>query len=342
MSDSKTPQEKSGSKAPLFIVLILIIAVSAGGLFYMQQSAEVSVSEDVVTLEDADEMTDEIIDAVEEKVAEVEGAAPMSEIPAEKEPVKIKEGNPVVAVVDSEEIKREEVMAFIAKLPDQLRALPLETTFPLALEEVVADRVVTKRVEDSKITEDPEVVKLVEQAQSQIVRSVYLEREIKKALTEEKLREEYKRLVSDVDDIEETKASHILLEDEATAKEVIAKLDGGADFAELAKEYSTGPTGQNGGDLGYFAKNQMVPEFANAAFALKVGAVSKEPVKTQFGYHVIKVEDRRVAPRPSFEEVKAQIQQKLSKDVAIELLTDWKEEADVEKFDINGEPVESK
>lgn len=342
MSDTQTPKEKSGSKAPLFIVLILIIAVSAGGLFYMNQTDKLPAGDSSVA-ENVKGEAEELVDVVESQVdaeekAMAEAEAPMS-LPFEQEPVEIKEGNPVVAKVNSEEIKRSEVMEFISKLPDQLKALPLQTTFPLALEEVVADRVVKKRIAQSKINDDPEVQELVQQAQTQIVRSVYLEREIKKALTEDKLREEYDRLISDIDDVKETKARHILLEEEAIAKEVIQKLKDGADFSALAQEYSTGPTGQNGGDLGYFAKSQMVPEFADAAFDLKVGEFSADPVKTQFGYHVILAEDRRNVPKPSFEEVKPQIEQKLSKDVAVQLLSDWKQQADVQKFDINGEPV---
>ncbi len=107
------------------------------------------------------------------------------------------------------------------------------------------------------------------------------------------------------------KARHILVKTEDEAKEIIKELEGGADFAELAKAKSTGPSGTKGGDLGTFGKGQMVPEFEAAAFALEVGEFSKEPVKTQFGFHVIKVEDKLDQPLPTFEEAREQLRQLL-------------------------------
>ena len=108
---------------------------------------------------------------------------------------------------------------------------------------------------------------------------------------------------------EEIKARHILVEAEDTAKAIIEELKGGADFVELAKEKSTGPSGPNGGDLGWFTADVMVPEFSQAAMELKPGEITLAPVKTQFGYHVILVEDRRQQTPPSFEEMKDQLTQ---------------------------------
>ncbi|NJO38685.1 MAG: hypothetical protein HC871_15110, partial [Rhizobiales bacterium] len=120
---------------------------------------------------------------------------------------------------------------------------------------------------------------------------------------------------------EEVRARHILLASEDDAKAVIAELEGGADFSELAKEKSTGPSGPQGGDLGYFKKGQMVPEFGDAAFAMDVGSTSAAPVKTQFGFHVIKVEDKRKV-EPSFEETEPQIRQEVARAIVTALVED--------------------
>ncbi|MGB0672069.1 MAG: peptidylprolyl isomerase, partial [Rhodospirillales bacterium] len=133
-------------------------------------------------------------------------------------------------------------------------------------------------------------------------------------------------------------ARHILLKTEEDAKAAIKKLDGGADFAALAKELSTGPSKDNGGDLGFFVKEQMVPEFAEATFAMKPGSYSKKPVQTQFGWHVIKVEEARKRTPPTLEEATPVIRQELSREVGLAYLEEVKKDAKIEKFNPDGSP----
>jgi len=128
----------------------------------------------------------------------------------------------------------------------------------------------------------------------------------------------------------EYKARHILVKDEAKAKELIAKLDEGADFAKLAKENSTGPTGKNGGDLGWFDASQMVKPFADAVKTLQKGHYSKTPVKTQFGWHVILLEDTRETPPPSLETVKAKISTKLQQEALANYMKGLREKSKLE------------
>ena len=124
--------------------------------------------------------------------------------------------------------------------------------------------------------------------------------------SDETLQAEYDKQIADTE-VSEYNASHILVEDEAKAKEIILELDDGADFAEAAKKYSTGPSGENGGDLGWFDQGAMVPEFSAAAAELEVGKYSAEPVKTQFGYHIIHLADKRAKEPQPFESIKDQI-----------------------------------
>ncbi len=355
MSDNQNTEKSSGGI--VVVVLLVIIAVAAGGLFYMSKTGMIAGVDSMAKPETkvaAEDMADEVMEVVEETAKTVlpedgseeqtesteqasETQAPEEDVAAQ-EPV-LAEGNPVVAVVYEEEIKRTDVMNFIGQLPEQLRALPVQTIFPMALDQLVTDKVIRKRVDEAGLSDDPEVQELVSKAEDQIVKTVYLERQIEKELTEDKLQAEYKKLVSDIESEKETHARHILVEDESTAKDLIAKLDGGADFAELAKENSTGPSATSGGDLGFFTEREMVPEFAEAAFSIAPGSYSKKPVKTQFGWHVIKVEERRDSPKPDFASVRPQIEQKLRQDTAMKLFADWKGQADVKQFDINGNPV---
>ncbi|MCW5770881.1 MAG: peptidylprolyl isomerase, partial [Rhodospirillaceae bacterium] len=138
---------------------------------------------------------------------------------------------------------------------------------------------------------------------------------------------------------EEIRASHILVKTEQEAKDIIVQLEKGADFAKLAKEKSIDPSKErNSGDLGFFTKDQMVKEFADAAFAMKKGETTKAPVKTQFGWHVIRVTDRRTKDAPKFDEVKDQLRQKLAESIAQEEITKLRSAAKIQRFDAEGKP----
>ena len=123
---------------------------------------------------------------------------------------------------------------------------------------------------------------------------------------------------------------------------MLTEVQGGKDFAEAAKEHSTGPSGPNGGDLGYFTHDQMVKPFADAAFAMDAGAVSEAPVKTDFGWHIIKVEDRRQQPQPGFDEMRDQLAEEATQEIATTMLSELREGATIETFDIDGNPMPEK
>ena len=163
--------------------------------------------------------------------------------------------------------------------------------------------------------------------------AAYMRSRIDGQLTEESLRARYEREVANFDAPEEIRASHILVETEEEARAVIADLEGGADFAELAAERSTGPSGPNGGDLGYFGPGRMVPAFDEAARALEIDEVSSDPVKTQFGFHVIKVTDKRTAEAPPFEAVQDQIRQIEGREREIAEVNRLRSEAQIEIVD---------
>lgn len=173
--------------------------------------------------------------------------------------------------------------------------------------------------------------------QAQALRDIYFEQKIEEAVSEDDVRARYEEEIAKLDPQVEVKASHILVESAEKADKLIAELDNGADFAELAKANSTGPSGPNGGDLGFFSKGQMVPEFEDAAFALEPGSYTEAPVKTQFGYHIIKVDEKRTQEPPAFEEVQEQLRDAMVRESLTERLAALKEAATIERLDGAGE-----
>jgi peptidyl-prolyl cis-trans isomerase C len=160
----------------------------------------------------------------------------------------------------------------------------------------------------------------------------------KTSVSDEEMHKVYDDAMASMKGEEEVHARHILVETEDEAKTIIDQLKGGADFATLAKEKSKDPGGQDGGDLGYFTKAQMVPEFAEVAFKMYPGQISN-PVKTQFGWHVIKMEDKRQKQAPAFETVKPQIESFLVRKAQNELVGQLRQAAKVERLDASGKVI---
>jgi peptidyl-prolyl cis-trans isomerase C len=179
---------------------------------------------------------------------------------------------------------------------------------------------------------------MVARFEDRTITQVYLSRLVKAAVTDDALHAKFEQLMKDYKGQDEVHARHILLDKEADAKAVIAQLDKGADFAKLADQKSK-EKNNNGGDLGWFTHDKMVPEFADAAFALKKGEYTKTPVKTQFGWHVIKLEDRRTAAAPTFEEKKAELSQQIEGQVIDKTLADLKAKAKITEFNLDGSPL---
>lgn len=252
----------------------------------------------------------------------------------------IQPGNPVVAKVGGEEITRVDVFNFIQTLPAQTKQLPIGELFPVALDQVVNGRVIAQNTKNVRIDSDPLVKERVKAAKDNIVRDVYVQRQVEKKVTEERLKVAYAQYVKNFPDIDEVKARHILVKEKAKAKELIAELQGGADFAELAKANSTDGTAENGGEIGYFAKTDVVPEFAEAAFSLDVNGYTQKPVETEFGFHVIQVQEKRKRPPATLEQAKPFLEGQLNQVALNELITEWREKASVERFDINGAAIE--
>jgi peptidyl-prolyl cis-trans isomerase C len=248
--------------------------------------------------------------------------------------------DPVVAIVDGSPIHRTEVEAAKRNLPEQFRQMPLEVIYSVLLDRVIDFRLLANEAERQDVASDPGVEAALEQARRDVLRDAFVRQKIDEGTTDAKLHERYEQLKQSADfKKEEVHASHILLKSEDEAKAVIQELAAGADFATVAKQKSVGPSASNGGDLGYFTREQMVPEFAAAAFALEVGQVSSEPVQTQFGWHVIKVLDRRTT-EPTFAESEPRLRQDLAREIVTALVADLRGGAAIERFNLDGTPMQ--
>lgn len=248
--------------------------------------------------------------------------------------------DPVVAVVDGEPIQRSELDEVARGLPEQFRQMPMQMLYGVLLDRVIDFRLLSNEAERVGVGDEPAVEEALARARADVLRDALVEQKVAEGTTEERLRELYEGLRQSEDFAkEEVHARHILLESEEEAQAVIEELQGGADFAALAQERSTGPSAPSGGDLGYFQRGQMVPEFGEAAFALEPGAITTEPVQTQFGWHVIKVLDRRTA-EPTFAESEPQLRQDLAREIVTALVADLREDAEIERFNIDGTPLE--
>lgn len=165
-----------------------------------------------------------------------------------------------------------------------------------------------------KVQESSELKSRLKEIEEQLVRNIYISNLIQEQKTDQKIHELYDGKYKGKQGEKELRARHILVKTEDEAKKIRDELSKGADFEKLAKEKSTDPQAASGGDLGYFTESQMVPEFSKAAFALKAGEIS-QPVKTDFGWHIIKVEDVRSKSVPSFEDAKPGLEAELSRTI---------------------------
>jgi peptidyl-prolyl cis-trans isomerase C len=239
------------------------------------------------------------------------------------------EDDAVVARVNGEEIRNSDVMEMASRLPPQYQSQVMQL-YPTLVQRLVDFTLAGIAGRAAGLAEDEEIKARIAKAAEQVIREAYLEREVVARMTDEALQASYQDYLADNPPAEELHARHILLETEEEARAAIAELDGGADFAEMAKERSTGPSGPKGGDLGYFTAEQMVPEFSAAAAELEPGQHTAEPTKTQFGWHVIKLEDRRTAAPASFEELEPQLREKLARDSVGAIFQDLRKGAEIE------------
>jgi peptidyl-prolyl cis-trans isomerase C len=241
-------------------------------------------------------------------------------------------GDSVVARVNGVDIKQSDLV-----LAEEDAGPEMQAASPDARREqlisYLADIIMVTQVADKKnIADNPDFKRRLAFLRNKLLMGFELQEEVKAAINEEALRQTYVEAVKSMTGQEEVRARHILVETEDEAKAVLEEIKGGADFATLAKEKSKDPGAAEGGDLGYFTKEQMVPEFADVAFKMYAGQLSN-PVKTQFGWHIIKLEDRRSKQPPEFEKVRDQIEAFLSRKAQTDFIAKLRQSAKIKRLD---------
>jgi peptidyl-prolyl cis-trans isomerase C len=237
--------------------------------------------------------------------------------------------NKIIGTIGGAPISTSDLDVVVGELGDQLGQVPQDQKRIAAMMALIDIKLLAKKAIEENVDADEDFKRRIAFLRERALHNEIFEQNVTNAITEEDVRARYDKEIAATPSENELKASHILVETEEEAVAIIAELEGGADFAELAKEKSTGPSGPNGGDLGYFTKGRMVPEFEAAVFALDVGSFTKEPVKTQFGYHVIKSDDLRPVQPPPFEQVQGQIRNVVLREQYFNLLQSLREEADI-------------
>jgi peptidyl-prolyl cis-trans isomerase C len=222
----------------------------------------------------------------------------------------------VVATVNGKQITRQDVLDSATDLPPQYQA-QIEQLFPQLLNRLIGIELVVEKGRAEGLADDAEVKKYIQRVEEQAIYRAYLQKQVEAKVNDEAIQKVYDADLKEHPPQIEIRASHILVKTEDEAKEIIKQLEGGADFATLAKEKSIDKgSGQNGGDLNWFTKETMVKEFSDAAFAMQRGDVSKLPVKSQFGWHIIKITDSRMQTPAPLEQRKDDIRQALVQETA--------------------------
>src|ERR1700754_5048966 len=246
----------------------------------------------------------------------------------------------VLAKVNGSEIKQSDVTMAEEELAPSLAQMDPATKDENVLAFLIDMKIVAKAAEDKKVADTDEFKKRLNFTRNRLLMDSLLASEGKAATTDAAMKQVYEDASKQIAGEQEVHARHILVETEDEAKAVKAELDKGADFAELAKKKSKDPGSADGGDLGFFTKEQMVPEFSAVAFALEPGKIS-DPVKSQFGWHIIKVEEKRNRKPPEFDQVKAQIETYVTRKAQADYVGKLREAAKIERMDKPAEAAKS-
>lgn len=247
--------------------------------------------------------------------------------------------DPVVAIVEGHMIYLSDLGRAVPTLPENLRGLPFDTLYPVVLERIIDHQALVALARRKNLEDDPGVRREINAAVDRILEGALLSREAVPSASEDKIQARYTRQYVGKPATEEARARHILVATEAEAKKQIAELNKGADFSTLAKQNSKDPDGANGGDLGFFRRDQVWPEFADVAFTLQPGQISQTPIHNEFGWHIVKVEERRIVAPPSYSEVHDALRQSLLQDAVQLTIEQARSQLTIRKYNLDGSPL---
>jgi len=247
--------------------------------------------------------------------------------------------DPIVAIVEGHMIYLSDVGRAVPALPENIRELPFTTLYPVVLDRLIDHQALVATARRQHLDDDPAVRREMDEATDRVLEGALLGRVAVPVASEEKIQALYTQKYAGKPATEETRARHILVPTEEEAKKLIEQLNKGADFSTLAKQNSKDPDGANGGDLGFFRRDQVWPEFADAAFALQPGQFSQTPIHNEFGWHVIKVEERRVVAPPTYSEIHEALRKQLLQAAVQSTLKQARDQLTIRKFNVDGSPM---
>jgi peptidyl-prolyl cis-trans isomerase C len=247
--------------------------------------------------------------------------------------VRAQDSDPVVARVNGVDIHQSDLANAEDEIGSNMPAVAPDQKRDYLVTYLADVIILAQAADQQKLADDPDVKRQLAFEHNKVLMEALLQKAGKAAQTDDAMHKVYDQVVKQMKPEEEVHAHHILVPTEDEAKAIEAELKKGADFATLAKEKSKDPSGaSNGGDLGWFTKDQMVPEFADAAFKLDKGQIS-DPVHTQFGWHIIRVDDKRMKPVPTFDQVKPQLANYVARQAQEQLVDGLRKTAKIERLD---------
>jgi peptidyl-prolyl cis-trans isomerase C len=248
--------------------------------------------------------------------------------------------DPVLGSVDGKLIYLSDLTRVTNTLPEQMRTLPFDQIMPVLLDRMIDHEALTMTARRAGLDKQPDIQRDMRAAAELVLERAWLARVTPPKVTDAAIAARYNRQYLNRPATDEVRARHILVGSEAEATTVIDELKGGADFAAVARVVSKDPDGKQGGDLGFFRRDQVWPGFADAAFSLQPGQIAPKPVHNEFGWHVIKVEERRLVGPPTLSEVRDQIRDDLTAQAVREAIADARSQMIIHKFNLDGSEIE--
>ena len=238
-----------------------------------------------------------------------------------------------VATVDNHVITAQDVLNATNRLPKKIKDKPLSEIYPKIVNELINQHLITKQAYKDKLDRQEEVVDILKKNKDQIIAQYWLNNFLLNKTSEEKIKNFYTKYLENFKTFKEFNASHILVNEEDEAFQIIKKLGNKSKFSKLAKSYSVGPSKEKGGNLGWFRSGQMVKEFEEAVLKLKKGTITKKPVKTRFGYHIIMLNDIRNSRPKKINDIKQNIVERIKQNSLSNLEKQLRKNKSIKIFD---------
>jgi peptidyl-prolyl cis-trans isomerase C len=249
--------------------------------------------------------------------------------------------DPVIGSVDGKLIYLSDLTRLINTLPEQMRNLPFDSVMPVLLDRMIDHEALTLQARRTGLDKKPDIQRDMRAASDLVLERAWLAQLIPSRVTDAAIVARYNRQYANRPATDEVRARHILVGTETEAKAVLEELKNGADFATVARVVSKDPDGKQGGDLGFFRRDQVWPGFADAAFSLQPGQIGPNPIHNEFGWHIIKVEERRLVAPPTLSEVRDQIRKDLTTQVVEQAVADARSQMIIHKFNLDGSEIDS-